>query len=157
MDTTDIISIIALIVSAIALAISLLIYLTTLTRLGVKIALYKNEPYYMSLTIINESDKSISFLGVSFYQGDKIVIGKFSNYVLNNLDAPTTSIVRYLAPYQADQINIEINFDNFDKARPIRMHIKTSRRSLSYWLDLSDVNNPVVYKYRYYRKHNTNH
>lgn len=157
MNTADILSTIALIVSAIALIISLLVFLTTLTRLGVKVALYKNDAYDMALTLINESDKSISFLGVSFYQDDKVCIGKFTNFVLQNFDSPTASIVMYLEPYKADQINVKINFDDFDKARPIRMCIKTSRRNLSYWLDISRGDNPVVYKHYNHTKHNANH
>lgn len=141
MNATDIISTIAVAISLIALAISLLVFRTTLTRLGVKISLYRNDAYDMMLTLINESDKSISFLGVSFYQDDKVVIGKFSDYVLKNLDSPTDSNVMYLEPYKADQINVKINFDDFNKARPIRMCVKTSRRKLFYWLDLSDIDN----------------
>lgn len=149
MQISDIVSIVATAISLSALLIAIIPHISAMPRLNVSIKMFGY--YDFQLTVSNMSSKSICLVNLVFYQDDKVVrITSSNRLVIEYLPLEPT----YLSPYQAITMHAKSDIKILDTNRPITLAIETTRKCIFYSLDLSNHNNPVIYKHRHYRKRN---
>lgn len=151
MNISNIISTIALVIAVASFGVTLLTYRSTKARISLSISATNFSTLthsVLSLVVANSSAREVSFLGGELRQKDvRCEFFDFSRHAGIHLIKSDLDFV-YLAPYQACQLTVFADTSALDLTRPVEVVLFTSRRSQSFLVDFSQLDNIKTYKHR---------